>query len=503
MRHALSRMVKLGCICATAGLLISCAATFNFVSPAPNATLPPPVATNINWTADLQSNTLAVVIDPGPNATDVTSQFSVSGSSATANLPIPAGPHTLSVSGNLWSSYSQSYQFTSTSQSLTVVGGPDAVLCSIFDDGNTNEEGPSNYIQFSDGQACLSVGAPSNCRKWFGDCSTVTTKKKVHFMVFDDGYSNMRGPTDAVYIRSTPQGYQSCEPDATPVGTCRKWFGLAYTSDGIDVMCQVFNYKNGSPSPPTDAVYVLPGPSDQNSCAPADPAVLPNGFCRQNFGHCQTVTGSGRPITYQLTVTGTPGPDCVNESQPNSSTFGDGCPVGSLGTVQFGTGTDAAHPVVDLVFSFEGNTENVVPFFADRPCLPNCPNDGIYAAPGFLNAIGSASITIKEHATGNVLAQGKFLPSAGIFVSVDQGNKGIGFGCFGVIPPDPAFPDKIEPLYPYALVHASTDLKSNFSASGLGFSASSKSLQLPTTAGVLVINTDSFNTSASFSATLH
>jgi hypothetical protein len=52
---------------------------------------------------------------------------------------------------------------------------------------------------------------------------------------------------------------------------------------------------------------------------------------------------------------GTPGADCVNESfQDNENTFGDGCPVGSLGAVEFGTGADAAHPVVDLVFTFEG-----------------------------------------------------------------------------------------------------------------------------------------------------
>src|ERR1700730_131942 len=91
MRHTPSRMVKRGCVCATAGLLTSCAA-FNFVSPSPNDTLSSPVATNINWTADLRANTLAVVIAPGPNATDVTSQFAVSGSSATANPWIPAGP---------------------------------------------------------------------------------------------------------------------------------------------------------------------------------------------------------------------------------------------------------------------------------------------------------------------------------------------------------------------------------------------------------------------------
>ena len=504
---------------AAAATLAGCA-VFNFVSPPPNATGPAPVAAQINWTADLQANTLKVVVDP-PNGTDVTSQFTLSGlasgSHADASLNIPPGSHTLSVSGNLWTWYSQSYQPTSTSEPITVVGGPEAVQCSVFDDGNTNEEGPSSEIFFnSGGQACISIGGVPHCHKWFGDCSTAGGKR-VDFMVFDDGYSNMRGPTGAVYIPST-SGDQACEPDATSTGTCRKWFGLPYTSDGRNVQCKVFDANQANPSPLTDAIYVLHG-SSMTPCAPSDPAVSPNGICRQSFGLCQTTTGSGRPITYQLTVTGTPGPACASESV-TSNTFGNGCPVGSLGAVTFGTGNDAAHPVVNLIFTFEGNTENVVPFFAERPCVPNCPRDGIFAAPGYLNAIGTASVTVQEAATGRVLAQGTFLPSAGVFVSVDQGNAGIGFGSLGVIPPDPTFPSNgVEVAYPYALSHASTDLKSNFSSGSIiatscaGFNGSPGAiqpgttchvpLQLPTTAGVLVLEPDEFYSAASFTATLH
>jgi hypothetical protein len=106
-------------------LLLSGCAVFNIVSPTANTGFNSPVSTEVDWGASLQSNTFKVVLDPSGSATDVTSQFTTSvtsngGSKATANLAIPPGSHALLVSGNLWTWYSQAYDFTSTTVTFTV-----------------------------------------------------------------------------------------------------------------------------------------------------------------------------------------------------------------------------------------------------------------------------------------------------------------------------------------------------------------------------------------------
>lgn len=106
-------------------LLPSGCAVFNIITPQPNAQANCPVPVEVDWGESLQSNTFKVVLDPSGSATDVTSQFTTSttsngGSKATANLTIPLGNHVLLASGNLWTWYSQAYDFTSTTVNFSV-----------------------------------------------------------------------------------------------------------------------------------------------------------------------------------------------------------------------------------------------------------------------------------------------------------------------------------------------------------------------------------------------
>src|ERR1700722_6737923 len=155
-------------------------------------------------------------------------------------------------------------------------------------------------------------------------------------------------------------------------------------------------------------------------------------------------TGPGRAVTYTMTVFG----------------WLPGWPAGSLGNVSFG-GTDPQSPNrnVNLVFTFEGNTNDVVPFKVKRQ--HKGVNDGV----GFEIVAGEASVTVQDSTTGRTIAQGTFIPDARIFVSVDNGNGGIGFGSLGALPSDSDFPTGIEVAYPYAQFLAPvTDLKSNYTA---------------------------------------
>ena len=308
-------------------LVIPGCASLTFLSPASNATANPPVATDIFWNADLQPGSLKMTLDPGGSASDVTSQFMVTGtaadSHATAHLNLPQGTHTLGVTGSLWSGWNQ-----------------------------------------------------------------------------------------------------------------------AYTAQSSSVTFQVSN-------------------------------------------------GPGRPVTYTMKVFG----------------WMPGWPAGSLGNISFG-GSDPQAPnrSVNLVFTFEGNTNDVLPFFV--PCSdPTCGNHSINPGSGFEIVAGEASILIEDAATGAAIATATFLPAAKIFVSVDNGNRGIGFGALGAPPGDPAFPDHgIEVAYPYAQFLApQTDLKSNYTATATwalsctGFNgspgqASPNGCNVPpslaTTAGVLTITSN-------------
>ena len=197
----------------------------------------------------------------------------------------------------------------------------------------------------------------------------------------------------------------------------------------------------------------------------------------------QTFTVSntaGRNVTYTETV----------------YNFAQGWPQGSLGAVAFGG--SSAHPNVNLVFTFDGNTADIVPFHVktSKPAV----NDGV----GFEIIRGTATVTIQDAATKQTIAQATFIPAARVFVSVDNGNRGIGFGSMGALPNDSTFPNNgVEVAYPYAQFSApNTDLASNYSANAVwalscaGFSGSpgqkgpgtcNVPLALGTTAGTLTI----------------
>ncbi|HSB18472.1 MAG TPA: hypothetical protein VLD85_00530 [Anaeromyxobacteraceae bacterium] len=119
------------------------------------------------------------------------------------------------------------------------------------------------------------------------------------------------------------------------------------------------------------------------------------------------------PVTYTLTVLG-------------------GNASGSLGTLAFSSG------YFDLVF--EGDTADVFTYSVPGP---NGPVTGAEIMKG------TASVIIYD-SNHSAIAQATFLPSAGIFVSVDQTNNGIGFGSSGVPLGDPAFPG--DPVYPSGLL---------------------------------------------------
>jgi len=160
-------------------------------------------------------------------------------------------------------------------------------------------------------------------------------------------------------------------------------------------------------------------------------------------------------------------------------------PSGTLGPVSFG----GALGDVLLTFTFAGDTSNVIDF--TTPMV------------GHEILVGTASVEVTDASTGAVLAQGIFLSSAGIFVSVDNTNHGIGFGSFGALPPQFT---GFQPVYPYAVEGyvgpATYDLRSDFtlgpvttsyqnigiSCVGFPLCGSASPLPLPTTAGDLYVN---------------
>lgn len=156
----------------------------------------------------------------------------------------------------------------------------EAVSCNVFDDGYTNMAGPSDAVFINgNNQACLPNGtSQGNCRKWFGRCSTNTTHVAVDFNVFDDGYSNLAGTSDAVFIDGSQK---SCLPNGTSQGNCRKWFGRGKAKDGRTATCIVFGdgYTNRSLS--SDAVFIN---SSHQACIPSGTS---SGTCQKWWGRCQ------------------------------------------------------------------------------------------------------------------------------------------------------------------------------------------------------------------------
>jgi hypothetical protein len=133
-----------------------------------------------------------------------------------------------------------------------------------------------------------------------------------------------------------------------------------------------------------------------------------------------------------------------------------GVPAGSLGGIVFGGDTGD----VNLTLSFTGTRWDVISYFipTDVPSV----GDG----EGSEIVDGTASIQVNDASTGELIASGTFLPEAAIFVSVDNGNGGIGFGSHGSRPGGATWPNAgMEVAYPYALFRqpSAIDLASSFS----------------------------------------
>lgn len=195
-----------------------------------------------------------------------------------------------------------------------------------------------------------------------------------------------------------------------------------------------------------------------------------------------TPNADADPITYTLQVMSFPG---------------DVGPSGTVGSVPFG----GANTNDVLTFTFQGDTSNVVPWSVTVPNPTTTVN-------GFEILVGTASFQVTDANTGAPLAQGTFLPSDGIFVSVDNTNNSMGFGSSAVADQNSSnFPGL--PTYPYGMAFGTGldtyDLKSNFTVglsagalvfSCIGFPQSSPinsnclaPTPLATTAGDLVVNT--------------
>lgn len=157
------------------------------------------------------------------------------------------------------------------------------VECFVFDDGYANMAGPSQAIYLSmEGQACIPDGTSSGtCRRWFGRCRTTDlSHTPVNFRVFDDGGANMTGFSDAVFA---PAVGQACVPGG-PAGDCRRWFGEAQLADGRDVRCNLFDDGGANKTQKsTDAI---------RRSGLGKVCDLTNGTCRKWFGECK-VAGCG------------------------------------------------------------------------------------------------------------------------------------------------------------------------------------------------------------------
>jgi hypothetical protein len=158
------------------------------------------------------------------------------------------------------------------------------------------------------------------------------------------------------------------------------------------------------------------------------------------------------PITYTMVIQLTP---FAIEGDPADNLSPSGYLISPTGTVYFGG--DYGQPDVLITLTFEGDTSDVVPF--STPCGGTCLVTGSELIKG------TAAFKIADAATGKILAQGRFLPAARIFISVDNVNGGMGFGSFSI--PDQSsssFPGQA--LYPYGENDLSYtyDLKSDLSS---------------------------------------
>lgn len=158
------------------------------------------------------------------------------------------------------------------------------IFCRVFDDGYSNKSGLSDAIYVnSAGQACVPDGtAAGSCRKWFGECRVNQDGETVNFKVFNDGDTNMTTPSNAVFFPVA--GSQACVPDGTAQGNCRKWFGMPVTESGTSAACSLFNDGYETKTGLTEAIYYNAG--EKGVCLPDGTGT---GECRKWFGKCRTL----------------------------------------------------------------------------------------------------------------------------------------------------------------------------------------------------------------------
>lgn len=158
------------------------------------------------------------------------------------------------------------------------------VECFVFNDGYADRAGPSDAIYFNGPRrACIVDGAGRlACRKWFGQCRTRGENKPVLFETFDDGHTNASAPADAVYIRGPRQ---ACVSNGTSDGECHKWFGepavVGPETGSGRVTCLLFENGYTYPTLPSRSFYY---PSRDSVCLPNGTS---DGLRRKWFGRCR------------------------------------------------------------------------------------------------------------------------------------------------------------------------------------------------------------------------
>lgn len=160
-----------------------------------------------------------------------------------------------------------------------------------------------------------------------------------------------------------------------------------------------------------------------------------------------------------------------------------------VGAIASGTFAGTPFSNASVILTFEADTTTVVPFTVQGSKGP---------VTGYVNLVGTGTVTVID-ANATVIGGGTFLPSAGIFVSVDGTNGAVGIGSFGVPPGNPSFPGQV--AYPVGMLLAANnvmttyDLKSDvnlpgFAISCVGFPATvcPAGIALATTAGDLILD---------------
>jgi hypothetical protein len=161
------------------------------------------------------------------------------------------------------------------------------------------------------------------------------------------------------------------------------------------------------------------------------------------------------------------------------------------------TGTLGGVPISEglVTITFTGDTRDIIPY-----SVPNVTTAG--NTTGYILLKGTATLYIYDLAN-NAQYSTEFLPSAGIYVSLDTTHNSVGFGSFGVPPTDAAFPGPV--AYPEGFLGNTTgpwatwDMTTNLawqtgyaiSCSNFPVSCASPGPALPTAMGDLILNQQS------------